>query len=260
MLFSDRPRTHYTNSQLREVICQIRFPAILSIGAKEPADFQEAVRHVFPRYAVKQDQPPVKVTVTNGVPHVEKPAPVTNYHFVSADNKWKLNLTRDFISLSTLNYDSWEDFGKMLDRPLAEFIRIYQPAFFQRIGLRYSNLFSRQKLDLEGEPWNELIEPPYLGILSQEDVVEQRCNQCNTQFDVALDNSCRVKVLAGPAKIKPAPNMPADNELKFVLDMDLYMGGEISPMLAAGALETLHGHSTTIFEGAITDKMRCALR
>jgi len=260
MLFSDRPRAHYSNAQLREVICQIRFPAILSIGAKEPAEFQESVRHIFPRYAVKQDQPPVKVTVANGAPQVEKPAPITNYHFVSADNKWKLNLTRDFISLSTLAYDNWEEFGKMLDRPLAEFIRIYQPAFFQRIGLRYANLFSRQKLELETTPWRELIAGPYLGILSQEDLNEQRCAMCSSQFDVALDNSCRVKAQTGLARLKAAPNTPQDNELKFVLDLDLYMGGEISPMLAAGALETLHGHSTALFEGAITDKLRQALR
>ena len=30
-------------------------------------------------------------------------------------------------------------------------------------------------------------------------------------------------------------------------------------MLAAGALETLHGHSTALFQGAITDKLRRAM-
>ena len=49
MLFSDQPRTHYGHPQLREVVCQIRFPSILAISAKEPAAFQEAVRHAFPR-------------------------------------------------------------------------------------------------------------------------------------------------------------------------------------------------------------------
>ena len=45
MLFSDRPRQHYARSALREVICQLRFPTILSIAANEPAAFQEAIRH-----------------------------------------------------------------------------------------------------------------------------------------------------------------------------------------------------------------------
>ena len=48
MLYSDHPRVHYDKPQLAEVICQLRFPAILSIGSREPVDFQEAVRGMFP--------------------------------------------------------------------------------------------------------------------------------------------------------------------------------------------------------------------
>ena len=56
MLYSDSPRVHYNKPQLAEVICQLRFPAILSIGAREPVDFQDAIRSMFPRYAAKQEQ------------------------------------------------------------------------------------------------------------------------------------------------------------------------------------------------------------
>ena len=44
MLFSDRPRTHYEKTLAHEVICQLRFPTILSINNVEPADFQERIR------------------------------------------------------------------------------------------------------------------------------------------------------------------------------------------------------------------------
>ena len=37
MLYSDHPRVRYQRAQLAEVICQLRFPAILSISANEPA-------------------------------------------------------------------------------------------------------------------------------------------------------------------------------------------------------------------------------
>ena len=75
-------------------------------------------------------------------PTVQQPPAVTNYNFISADGLWKLNLTSTFIALSTLRYQRWEDFATRLDRPLAQFIQIYQPAFFERIGLRYVNAFS----------------------------------------------------------------------------------------------------------------------
>lgn len=260
MLFSDHPRQHYARSALREVICQLRFPTILSIAANEPAAFQEAIRHAFPRYARKMDNPPPKTAVVNGVPQLVPSPPVVNYHFLSADSRWKLNLTSEFISLSTLSYDGWESFGGTLDLPLAQFIRLYQPAFFQRIGLRYVNLFSRRDLGLEGTPWRELFTPPYLGPLAEEDVPEERLVQSGVNFSLRLDSSCQAKVHAGPGLVKSTqPGAVQDNEVKFVLDIDLSMGGELSPMLAAGALETLHGHAAPLFEGAVTDVLREAL-
>jgi len=37
------------------------------------------------------------------------------------------------------------------------------------------------------------------------------------------------------------------------------MGGNTACGLAAAALETLHGHSSRVFEGAITDRLRDAM-
>ena len=62
MLFAEYDRCQYARSPLVEVICQLRFPAILTINTKEPAEFQEAVRHGFPRYAARKEQLPPKVT------------------------------------------------------------------------------------------------------------------------------------------------------------------------------------------------------
>ena len=49
MLFAEYQRFRYARPQLMEVICQLRFPTILAIGAQEPAAFQEAIRQDFPR-------------------------------------------------------------------------------------------------------------------------------------------------------------------------------------------------------------------
>ena len=258
MLYSDHARVHYDKPQLVEVICQLRFPAILSIGSREPVDFQEAVRGMFPRYAVKQEQPAVPPAAPGA--RTEAPRPVVNHSFISADGHWKLNLTHGFISLSTVAYPGWEGFGQRFDLPLAQFIRIYQPAFFERIGLRYVNIFSRRALELEGEPWRELIAAPYLGILAEEDVDESAARKCSVDVEMNLDSTCRVKLHASPGMVKQnVPNAPQDPEVKFILDMDLFMGGQIDPRMAAGGLETLHGHSTPLFQGAITDKLHTAL-
>ncbi len=260
MLFSDRPRAHYQNPPVHEAICQLRFPTILSINQKEPAEFQEDIREVFPQYARRQDMPAPKLTGL-GTPNVqvETPPPVTNYHFLSADGVWKINLTRDFIALSTLRYPGWEEFAHHLDRPLAAFIRLYHPAYFQRVGLRYRNFVSRTRLGLQGTPWTKLISAPYTGPLGETDVAEDRVSQYGLDLTMQLDSSCKVKIHAGPERLKNA-GQNGDTEMRFGLDLDLFMGGNVPCTLAAAALETLHGHADRVFEGAITDTLRDAMQ
>ena len=171
-----------------------------------------------------------------------------------------MNLTRDFIALSTLTYPGWEDFARQLDKPLAAFIRLYKPAYFQRVGLRYVNLVSRARLGLEDRSWTELIAPAYTGPMREEDVAEDRFLSCGSDLIVKLDSSCQAKVHAGIGKIKNnTPGAPQDPEVKFIFDMDLFMAGNTPCTLAAAALETLHGHAGRLFEGAVTDTLRTAM-
>ncbi len=261
MLFDHRSRTHYPNAPVHEVVCQLRFPTILSINTTEPADFQETIRDAFPQYVRQQQALPPKIQGV-GTPNarLEQQPSITNYTFLSADNRWKINLTRDFIALSTLRYDGWEEFASYLDKPLASFIKLYHPAYFQRVGLRYVNIISREKLGLEGTPWTELIAPAYTGPLREPDVQEDLFTVCSCDFQMKLDSSSFAKIHAGPGKIKSnAPGAVTEPETKFIFDMDLFMSGNTPCTLSAAALETLHGHAGRIFEGAVTDTLRRAL-
>lgn len=249
MLFSDRPRTIYRSAPVHEVICQLRFPTILSINNVEPADFQEEIRDALPQYARRQDPVPGP----NGQNQT-----VTNYHFLSEDGRWKLNLTKDFIALSTLHYPGWEDFARHLDRPLAAFIKLYRPAYFQRVGLRYVNILSRERLGIPDVPWRELLVPAYLGGLQDPDVREEDFIGWNCESLLRLDSSCRAKIRGGLGRLQ-AGGKPQDPETKFILDQDLSMGDKVSCTLAAGSLETLHAHAVRVFEGAVTDRLRQAM-
>lgn len=263
MLFSKHPRTVYANAPAHEVICQFRFPTILTINEREPAALQEAIREDFPQFARKEDAAPPQVEGLGGPnPQVRQQKAVSNYHFVSADNLWKINLTQNFLALSTLRYTGWEEFARELDRPLAEFIRIYKPAYFERVGLRYVNILSREKLALQGTPWSELITPAYLGPLSEPDVREEDVINCGMDLQCKLDSSSVAKIHAGPGRLRGnRPDAPeGDPEVKFIFDMDLSMGGQVDCKLSAGAMETLHAHATELFEGAVTDALRAAMQ
>ncbi len=249
----------YARSPLAEVICQLRFPTILSIGAKEPAEFQEAIRSEYPRYAARQEQPAPKLTgVGTPNPSLQQQPPITNYNFISQDGKWKINLTNGFIALSTVGYTQWEDFAKRLDFVLAQFIRIYQPAFFERIGLRYVNAFSRKALGMEGLLWDDLIQSPYLGVLGEPDVDETTVTKNAVDVEMNLGGDCRLKLHAGPGMLKRGPQ-EAQSEARFILDGDFSATGNLPAGQVPARLETLHGWAVRLFRGAITRELHDAM-
>lgn len=256
-MFSNESRCIYSKNQLGEVICQLRFPEILSIETSVPAQFQEAIRQQFPRYSVRQEAPAPKLTGTPGNMHLENQPKSNNYQFVNADGMWRVNLTSKFISLACARYTCWEDFAAMLDKPLAAFIQIYRPAFFERMGLRYLNFISRNALGLSGTPFRDMIAPQYLGLLADEEVNELSASRCSMDVELAIRGGCRAKIHAGPGLIKR--NGEQDKEVKFVFDQDLYMVGNIPVNHSAGALQTLHAQADSIFRGAITDTLHEAM-
>lgn len=256
-MFSTEPCYRYRKNQLTDVICQLRFPEILTINTTPPAQFQEAIRQVYPRYQLRQDIPAPKITGVPGQFSLENQPRTINHQFSSADGSLRVNLTSKFISVSCANYTCWEDFADMLDKPLAAFIQMYRPAYFERIGLRYLNVFSRKALELEGMRFSDLIAPCYLGPLAEDDVNETATARCTLDLEMAVRGGCRLKLHAGPGRIKK--NGVDDPETKFIFDQDLFMPGQIPVNLSAGALQTLHSQAYGIFRGAITDTLHNAM-
>ena len=166
-MYSSEERCILNKNQLAEVICQLRFPEILKINTELPVDFQEEIRSEFPQFSRRMETVPPRGTHLPA-PGISQPhgSGNVNYQFVSSDGVWRINLTSKFLSLSCNRYTCWEDFAKHLDKPLVSFIKIYNPSYFERIGLRYLNFISRKNLDLESIPFRDLIQNQYLGPLS----------------------------------------------------------------------------------------------
>lgn len=258
-MFSQEERCLYKNHQLKEVICQLRYPAIAAIAAQEPADFQEAVRQSFPIYEKRLEPLPARVIPVPGQPpRVEQQPPVVNHQFCTADGAYRINLCRDFISLTCRHYAGWEQFAKRMDQALASFIQIYRPSCFQRIGLRYLNAFSKKELELEQTPWRELLRPAYLGLLASEDLQEGAFNRCTQEVDAAIPGGCNLKLHIGPGRIKQGREEAAQ-EVHMILDMDVSMSGNIPMNLSAGAMQTIHAQAYSVFRDAITDTLHSAM-
>ena len=256
-MFSECERVQYNKSQLLEVICQLRFPAILSIAAREPAEFQELIRADYPQYTRNIEKLPPKVIGQPGNMKFEEQPDVVNYQFLSADGRWKVNLTNTFIALATPAYTCWESFARKLDEVLVHFIKVYKPAFFERIGLRYINIFSRRALEVEDVPFSALFQPAYLGLLGEDDVRESAFQRASQDVEMSLAGGCRLKLHVGPGLVKRSG--VEDKEVKYILDQDLFMSGKVEMKHSAGALNTLHTHAGRIFRGAITQQLHEAM-
>ncbi len=256
-MFSTEPRCRYGSHPLAEVICQFRFPEILAIGAQPPVAFQEAIRADFPQFQRHQEIPAPKLANVGGKMTLQNQPSVINYQFMSPDGLWRINLTNQFISLSCSRYTGWEDFARRLDKPLAAFIQIYKPAYFDRVGLRYLNFISRANLGLGDVPFSQLINPCWLGPLSEEDVLQSQVTKATIDCELSIRGGCRAKIHAGPGLVKK--NGKEDKEVKFIFDQDLYMPGQLQLNLAVGALQTLHSQADSIFRGAITKTLHNAM-
>jgi len=256
MQSADGRRFVYEKSQLVEVMCQLRFPTILSIEAQAPAQFQDTVREIFPRYDCLTEQ----IKDAGGAQRIQK-----NHAFFTADGASRLNLTQSFIALSTVHYTGWEEFAGLLDEPLGQFIRIYRPAFFDRIGLRYINGVSREKLELTDCRWNDLIQPHCLGPLDCDGIDEQSVTRCSVDMERRLEGKLQMRLHAGPGVIQRVLRTPQgtrteqSKELHFILDLDFFALGNQPLQSTSETLTQLHSHADRFFSDAITDRLHEAM-
>lgn len=256
-MFSNEQRCQYTHNQLADVICQLRFPEILSINTNAPADFQEEIRSEFPQFSkTLEPSAPIR-TGAPGNQQIQNQPPTVNYQFTSADGSWRINLTSKFISLACTNYTNWETFAAKLDKPLVAFIRVYKPAYFERIGLRYLNFISRKSLGLENMRFSDLFAPQYLGLLMDEEIDETNVLRSGVDVETKINGGCQLRIHAGPGIV--TQNGVQDSEIRFIFDQDIFMNGNIPVNYSAGALQTLHSQAFSIFRAAITDTLHDAM-
>ena len=141
-------RAKYKNCPLVEVIFQLRFPTILSINTKQPAEFQEKIRRDYPYYDEGIEEQNELLLNANGKAAQVKTNQNKNYSFISIDETYKVNLTSTFIAISTRKYTQWEEFSVKVEQVVKAFQEVYEVPFYTRIGLRYIDVIQRSVLNL----------------------------------------------------------------------------------------------------------------
>jgi uncharacterized protein (TIGR04255 family) len=250
-VFPEVERVVYRLAPLAEVICQVRFPSDLRIGAEPPATFQQRIRQVFPVLTRQH--------VVHGLPDalakaVESliPPTGTTWQFATEDGAQLLQLTQETLTLVSRAYVRWEDFRAAYQAPLQALVDLYKPSFFTRIGLRYRDLIHRSKLGLEGVKWSDLLTPPVLGELMDE-TIEAIATEAHRNLVLSLpERGAKVHLQHGFAEIENT------QERGYLIDCDFFVGrSEVSDGVAT--LEYLHQHAFRYFRWCITDRLHAAL-
>lgn len=159
MPFPESPRVVYQNNPLVEVICQIKFPAILRIGSGDVADFQDRIREGYPLYQLQEspfDLPSVPKELAAFVEQM-MPKPPRTHKFLTKDSGRFISLSQDFLAVSEANYTKWDLFRQEVSNAEKALREVYKPAFYSRLGLRYRDLISPESLGLSNVKWSDLL-------------------------------------------------------------------------------------------------------
>ncbi|MCW1919973.1 TIGR04255 family protein [Rhodobacter sp. KR11] len=253
-------RVIYDHNPLFEVVAQLQFPTILSIGVDIPAKFQELVRRSFPLVEIKHA---INVNVDVALGEAKSHSK-TFYEFLSEDKAFKIVLGDDFIALSTSQYRHWEDFSNQLKLAIDALGAVYDVQFFTRIGLRYVDIIDRAHLNLKEIPWAELLRPSLLGILSEEFGADDQIKIESMVTNFSLDGGnvkCTFNCgLPNPDILNDDQRKSAENGNLIVLDTDFFSPeGNTNAADAFSSLATYNKCTRNAFRWAIKEHLHKAL-
>lgn len=256
-------RVIYAKNPLASVVCQVRFPTILTIEAEPPAKFQEEVRQAFPLY--KQSGDSMRLPLPEGfdqlVPHELRQALTMHgnrrYLFQSDDRNWTLSLTGESMALEVKHYRRWEEFRQYLKMATAALVGVYAPAHFSRVGLRYQNIINRAELGLGQFEWRNLLTSFVLGPLGN-DELSSRVVEKHGAFSVRLeDEGDFVRILHG-LEIDEANE---DSSEKYLLDNDFFTSQNLSAEVqhVANKTNSFNSLNRSLFRSCIKERLHMAM-
>jgi uncharacterized protein (TIGR04255 family) len=259
-------RVLYAHNPLAEVVCQLRFDRISELEAGEPVGFQS--HFPYSQYPARTIEHPVGIafrTGDTGPVNISQPSPPRKvFSMASDDASWRISLCSDFVSLTCMHYESWDDFLPRILDVVAQFTKCYPDASPKRLGLRYKDVIEREPLGLGDAPWHELVKPFLLGplapgALSDESAHEDEIAANVFQQSILPLEDCLL-LLQGSFLRSHDGSRKA-----FLIDADFYLEGAPCEALLAGpeafrhSLDKLHNNAGALFRRCITERLHHAL-
>ena len=245
-------RVVYEKNPLAEVICQVRFPRLLSVEAAGPAKLQDAILTRFP---LLEEQDSFAIMLgPQGADFGSKPG--KSYIFLTQDRRWKFAVSPGSFSLSTEDYNDWNEFSEQLSSVIQQFFNSYSPALLSRVGLRYRDIIDRERLGIGSRHWKNLINPQLLGIMAETLIPEEAYSNSHSIYrwdfetvSLLLQHGFVGRIGGGPSKA-------------YMFDIDYFIEKErpFSETNVVAVAEALHAYAGPLFRWAISDELHNALK
>ncbi|TAK69852.1 MAG: TIGR04255 family protein [Dehalococcoidia bacterium] len=244
----DYEEIRFRNPPLRRVVCQAKFPLVLSLsdGGQLLARFQESIRDRYPFLQQLQ-----QISVTFAGPEVAPPKATSQaaWQFADAEKRWTITLAPDALTLETERYSSFDDLGDQMRLALDALVQHIRPGFATRLGLRYVNEIEVASAELTA--WTGVLNEHWRSILDS-GVVEGAITHWlqNLRLETG-DGTLNVNVGLIPDERQPRVVIDLDyfDETQAVMDLETTMS----------RLGRWHEHIHSMFRWSISDEMLARL-
>ena len=254
---TNSPRTVYRHSTLDEVVCQLRFPAILRIAAELPAGFQDRIRRDFPLFDEQDseallDYPAeVRHLLRSSLPPHQGARRI--WSFRDETEAWSVTLTRESVALSTTCYPGWPRFRELFGLALDALVEEYAPGYFSRSGLRYINLIDRAELQLPTSSWSDLFQPWVAAGFQDAELAKAIRETSHRTLMVLPGDIGFTNLRHGTGRIE------GKEELGYILDADFFTEEKLEVIHVLDRLDLFNREAGRLFRRCISDKLHEAM-
>lgn len=225
-------QNNHPRNQLDQVICQLRYPALLSVDRNIDL-FQERVRDTYPKYS---PEPIVPLGVAN--------PPGAGHIFTSSDGMWSVNVSTGAVSLTSRKYLDWNDFESKFIQVFEPFTSVFGIEKFNRIGLRYINAIRPSVVEMRMD--SKVILKGPLADLFSSSTGSFRGGSCVLDRD--LGNGISSRTVVGTIVFN-------DNESGFAIDNDVFTVEETDGSAVVSALRQFNEMSNLLFSEVASDEL-----
>jgi uncharacterized protein (TIGR04255 family) len=183
--FPTAERIELKNPPLELVVCQMRFPIILSLVNNQPPEaFHRAIHRDYPIPKRGHQAEAMALFEASSEPLV-RTSKSTFWVFEDKDGHWTVSLGADFLSLETRRYRQFREFVERFLQLTGSAAEMYGIEVRDRLGLRYVDRVSRARQSFLPPDWTAAINPEILPLRRFQGEGEPQMSHVQARFSIA---------------------------------------------------------------------------